>query len=217
MGNDMQQAVGAKFSVEAMHRARDRTWAVVDKVASLVQPGMLESRGRDAVQYRARDMGMERIWHPVLIRFGENTLKTFKQPSQADPRLKDDDIFFIDLGVVWDGHEGDAGATYVRSAPMRRCRPAPKPQRPSSTRSSITGAAPARAARRSTTLRPSGLKRSDGRSTSTSRAIGPSGQRLSACDLQSGVARAVRATSRRRSLDPGDSTRASEQAVRRVP
>jgi Xaa-Pro aminopeptidase len=42
--------------------------------------------------------------HPILVRFGENTLKVFKQPSEGDARHKDDDIFFLDLGVVWDGH-----------------------------------------------------------------------------------------------------------------
>ncbi|MBN0616964.1 M24 family metallopeptidase, partial [Pseudomonas aeruginosa] len=31
----------------------------------------------------------------------------------GDPVLGADDIFFIDMGVVWEGHEGDAGATFV--------------------------------------------------------------------------------------------------------
>ncbi len=56
---------------------------------------------------------MDRIWHPALIRFGENTLKTFKERSDGDPMLGENDIFFIDLGVVWDRHEGDCGATYT--------------------------------------------------------------------------------------------------------
>ena len=35
----------------------------------------------------------------------------------------EDDIFFIDLGVVWDGHEGDAGDTFVvgEDAEMQTC------------------------------------------------------------------------------------------------
>jgi hypothetical protein len=39
------------------------------------------------------ELGMDRIWHPVLVRFGENTLKKFNQRSDGDPRLEDDDIF----------------------------------------------------------------------------------------------------------------------------
>jgi hypothetical protein len=66
---------------------------------------------------------MDRIWHPVLVRFGENTLKTFKQRSDGDPLLADNDIFFIDLGAVWAKHEGDAGATFVcgDDPDMRAC------------------------------------------------------------------------------------------------
>jgi hypothetical protein len=56
---------------------------------------------------------MDRIWHPLLVRFGANTLKTFKQRSDGDPHLGEEDIFFIDMGVVWQGHEGDAGATFT--------------------------------------------------------------------------------------------------------
>jgi Xaa-Pro aminopeptidase len=59
------------------------------------------------------ELGMDRIWHPLLIRFGANTLKTFKQRSDGDPVLGDKDIFFIDMGAVWQGHEGDAGATFT--------------------------------------------------------------------------------------------------------
>jgi Xaa-Pro aminopeptidase len=75
-----------------------------------------------------QELEMERTWHPILIRFGENTLRTFKQRSEEDPRLKEDDIFFVDLGVVWKGHEGDAGATFVvgADAEMKACAEAAK-------------------------------------------------------------------------------------------
>jgi Xaa-Pro aminopeptidase len=128
VGHHAQQAVGANFVLESMHHARNKTWEVVDKVASLIRPGMLESEALAQCRTVLQDMGMDRIWHPILIRFGENTLKTFKQRSEGDPRLKEDDIFFIDLGVVWDRHEGDAGATYVvgDDAAMRACAQAAK-------------------------------------------------------------------------------------------
>lgn len=73
-------------------------------------------------------MGKDRIWHPVLIRFGENTLKTFKQRSEGDLRLRERDIFFTDLGVVWNGHDGVAGASFVvgDDAEMRACANAAK-------------------------------------------------------------------------------------------
>lgn len=128
MGNGTQQAVGEKFVLQSMNHARDRTWEVVERVAAGIRPGMLESDAVTECKTVLQELGMERIWHPILIRFGENTLRTFKQRSESDPRLKDDDIFFVDLGVVWQGHEGDAGATFVVGADkeMKACAEAAK-------------------------------------------------------------------------------------------
>lgn len=93
MSNTTQQAVGEKFVLESMHYARDKTWEVVEQVAACIQPGMLESEAVSECKRVLQELEMERIWHPILIRFGENTLRTFKQRSEEDPRLKDDDIF----------------------------------------------------------------------------------------------------------------------------
>jgi hypothetical protein len=73
VGHHAQQAVGANFVLESMHHARNKTWEVVDKVASLIRPGMLESEALAQCRTVLQDMGMDRIWHPILIRFGENT------------------------------------------------------------------------------------------------------------------------------------------------
>ena len=123
-----QQAVGSRYVLDSMKFARDKTWEVVDRLGQIIQPGMLESEATTACKKLLSEFGMERIWHPILVRFGENTLKTFKERSDGDPRLNDDDIFFIDLGVVWDGHEGDSGATFVvgNDAEMKACADAAK-------------------------------------------------------------------------------------------
>ena len=55
---------------------------------------------------------IEKNWHPPKLRFGPNTLKTFKEPS--DPyTLEDNDIFYVDIGPVVDEHEADYGETFV--------------------------------------------------------------------------------------------------------
>ncbi|SAK99724.1 Metallopeptidase family M24 [Caballeronia pedi] len=123
-----QERVGEKFTLESMKFARDRTWDVVNELGAIIAPGMLESEATAACKRIMTSLGMERIWHPSLVRFGANTLKTFKERSEGDPRLGDDDIFFIDLGIVWHGHEGDAGATFVvgDDAEMKACAAAAK-------------------------------------------------------------------------------------------
>ncbi|PLZ04113.1 (Fe-S)-binding protein [Burkholderia sp. WAC0059] len=103
--------------------ARDRTWEVIDWAARRIEPGMCESEAVAHCRVMLQELGMDRIWHPAIVRFGPNTLKTFRQRSDGDPRLRENDIFFIDLGVVWHGHEGDAGATFVvgDDAGMKAC------------------------------------------------------------------------------------------------
>ena len=111
--NQNKQAVGAKFDLQKMRYARDKTFEAVNLIASQVTVGMSESQARAMAKDTLTEMGMDRIWHQILVRFGVNTLKKFNEPSDGDPILQANDIFFVDLGVVWDGHEGDAGATFV--------------------------------------------------------------------------------------------------------
>ncbi|MGC5700498.1 aminopeptidase P family protein [Pseudomonas sp. NFXW11] len=108
-----KQAVGLAYSLEGMLHAKRMTWEAVAQMARRIKPGMHESAAREMGLQVLQELGMERIWHPLLIRFGANTLKTFKQKSAGDPVLADNDLFFIDLGVVWERHEGDCGATFV--------------------------------------------------------------------------------------------------------
>ncbi|KWF59667.1 M24 family metallopeptidase [Burkholderia pseudomultivorans] len=123
MNTAVKEAVGAAFSLDAMRHARTMTWKAVDMIAAAIRPGMRESEANALGRRILDDLGMDRIWHPVIVRFGENTLRTFKERSAMDPVLADDDIFFIDLGAVWTKHEGDAGATFVcgDDADMRAC------------------------------------------------------------------------------------------------
>ncbi|MCU0120892.1 aminopeptidase P family protein [Pseudomonas sp. B2M1-30] len=111
-----KEAVGERFVLESMRHAQQLTWKAVDEIARVIKPGMLESEAQAQGKQILAQLGMDRIWHPLLIRFGANTLKTFKQRSDGDPVLGEEDIFFIDMGVVWQGHEGDAGATFTTGA-----------------------------------------------------------------------------------------------------
>jgi len=56
---------------------------------------------------------MRRGWHKVNLRFGVNTTLTFHSASQPRVVLGSNDIFFIDIGPVFERWEGDAGDTFV--------------------------------------------------------------------------------------------------------
>jgi Xaa-Pro aminopeptidase len=108
-----KEAVGERYTLETMRHAQQMTWKAIEQIARVISPGMRESEAQLRGKQILSELGMDRIWHPLLIRFGANTLKTFKQRSDGDPVLGDKDIFFIDMGAVWQGHEGDAGATFT--------------------------------------------------------------------------------------------------------
>ena len=117
------EAVGPAFVKEKMLEMRGKTRKAIHAIAAACKPGMVEE---DAVQM-AKDIlaadDMVRGWHDVYVRFGSNTLKTFGAASEPGVVLKENDLFFIDIGPVWGEFEGDGGDTFiVGEAPeMAKC------------------------------------------------------------------------------------------------
>jgi Xaa-Pro aminopeptidase len=108
-----REAVGARFAPAAMLHARARSFEAVDRIAAAIRPGLSEGDATALAQDILVGMGMERHWHPLIVRFGEGTV--LKAGVSSDPArvLGERDIFFVDIGPVWDGHEGDAGDTFT--------------------------------------------------------------------------------------------------------
>jgi Xaa-Pro aminopeptidase len=111
-----REAVGKHFDPARMLRARELSWAALRGIRERMRPGIGEDEARAEAAEVFRELGMERLWHPVVIRIGENTTRTFREPSKPGVRLGEDDIYFIDLGLVFDGHEGDVGDTFATGA-----------------------------------------------------------------------------------------------------
>lgn len=118
-----REAVGPHYSLDALRQAQAISWEALSRIAAQVRPGMRESEAIAAGHDILESLGMERAWHPLLIRFGAATLKIFSDRSVEDAVLGDDDIFFIDMGPVFLGHEGDVGATFTvgNDAEMQAC------------------------------------------------------------------------------------------------
>jgi Xaa-Pro aminopeptidase len=120
----LQERVGPGFSLEKMLHARDRTQEAVRRIGQRIVPGMSEADGVLVAFDTLRELEMERIWHQPIVRFGPQTLTSYLERTDGTTVLRDDDIFFIDLGAVWEGHEGDAGDTFVvgHDPAMHACR-----------------------------------------------------------------------------------------------
>ena len=113
LSTTLKEQVGAAFDIRLMAEAQRRSWAVLRQIAAAMQPGMTEAQAREEAKHLLEASGVDRLWHPVIIRFGVNTCKTYQQPSEKNVVLAANDIFFIDLGPVYAGHEGDVGDTFV--------------------------------------------------------------------------------------------------------
>jgi Xaa-Pro aminopeptidase len=113
----------AGFSIQKMLATRAKAQQAVNRIAGQVQIGMLEEDANQMVVATLREMGANQAFHKPYIRFGSNTTKTFGADSDPGVRLGEDDIFFIDVGPVWDGYEGDAGDTFVTGSnpELKRC------------------------------------------------------------------------------------------------
>ncbi|WP_266169984.1 M24 family metallopeptidase [Dyella subtropica] len=98
-----------------MQRARELSWAALQGIRERMHPGISEDEAKAEADEVFRALGMDRLWHPVIIRIGENTTKIYRERSTPNVRLGENDIYFIDLGLVFDGHEGDVGDTFVTS------------------------------------------------------------------------------------------------------
>ncbi|HZC17528.1 MAG TPA: M24 family metallopeptidase [Caulobacteraceae bacterium] len=107
-----EEAVGEHYDAAMLMETRARTRAAIHMIADGIAPGMTEAAAVELAQGVLAAADMQRGWHGVYVRFGENTLKTFGKASE-DTTLGENDIFFIDIGPVWRKWEGDGGDTFV--------------------------------------------------------------------------------------------------------
>ena len=118
------ERVGDRFDPKSMDKAQLKSWEALGRISEALWPGMLEEEAVRIANQILAEMGVRKFWHRTHIRFGANTLKDFSESSQAGVRLGSDDIYFIDIGPVFDGFEGDVGATFVTGShpEMLRCK-----------------------------------------------------------------------------------------------
>jgi len=130
MNSEMLEKTGPNFSVPALMAARRKTQEAVRLIGEQIKPGMSEEEAHHLARETLTRLGSTTGWHKILIRFGPNTIKDFPESSDTTVRLRDNDIFFIDIGPIWDGTEGDGGNTFVigqaADPDMRRCADAAK-------------------------------------------------------------------------------------------
>lgn len=119
----VSESVGEIFNEELLQTARDKTLAVIEAAALLTRPGMTERQAKALIKKLQIEHGCAQFWHAPQIRFGANTLQPFGKGGGADTVLRENDIYFFDLGPLYEGHEGDVGRSFsVGNDPeMKKC------------------------------------------------------------------------------------------------
>jgi methionyl aminopeptidase len=107
------EGTGEKFSLDQLMEVRSLTRKAVGMIADRVAVGMAEEDAKAMAREILSGLGMRRGWHHIIVRFGPNTTKDFMERSEPGVVLQEDDIFFVDIGPIYEGCEGDAGDTFV--------------------------------------------------------------------------------------------------------
>jgi methionyl aminopeptidase len=107
------ERTGAGFDPQRLLDVQRKTFAAVREIAATFRPGMLEDDAYEFAKRRLLELGFAKNWHRPYVRFGANTTLIYGMPSVPGTRLGENDLFFLDVGTVMDGYEGDAGETFV--------------------------------------------------------------------------------------------------------
>jgi methionyl aminopeptidase len=110
---DELEATGEKFSIDKLLDVRARTRRAVHTIAAQVEVGMAEEDAKALARKTLESLGMRRGWHHIIVRCGSNTTKDFMERSEPGVVLGPNDIFFVDIGPIYEECEGDAGDTFV--------------------------------------------------------------------------------------------------------
>ena len=105
------QSNSENFDLKKLFHARNVARDITYELSSMIRPGMTEEDAHRLYKELCQKHPVQKQWHPAKLRFGPNTICNFKDVS-APYVLKDEDIFFIDIGPVVDGHEADYGETF---------------------------------------------------------------------------------------------------------
>lgn len=110
---DAAEQLGENFELSRYLHARSVSRDLVTEIGHQLVSGMSEQEAHELAQDVFRQRGITKFWHPTKIRFGKNTLCTFREESDPAVKLVLGDVYYIDIGPVVEGHEGDYGETFV--------------------------------------------------------------------------------------------------------
>ncbi len=107
------EGINSDAVLEMTTTARQKTWDAIHAISQMIKPGMREQEAIKMANAYFRDQGVKKFWHRTHVRFGKSTILSFDDEYTEDVELQENDIFYLDVGPVWNNIEGDCGNTFV--------------------------------------------------------------------------------------------------------
>lgn len=104
---------GENFNLNTFLNARKKCIEITNTIISRITGGLSEDEIKKIVQEEFAKIGVTKFWHPIKIRIGSDTTKSFRELSNLDLRTVNGQICFLDLGPIIDNHEADYGKTFI--------------------------------------------------------------------------------------------------------
>jgi methionine aminopeptidase len=114
------EKVKDSFNLKKFLEVQKETIKALQRIASKIQIGMTEAAAYELAKLVLNESGFEKNWHRPYIRFGQNTALMYGQPSDPETILKENDVFYVDIGPVKEGYEGDAGDTFLKGQSLEK-------------------------------------------------------------------------------------------------
>jgi Xaa-Pro aminopeptidase len=105
-----EEQVAAHFVEAELIQCQKVAWEILNELSEFIKPGVKESQARDYYFEICNRRNILKHWHPPQIRFGESTVLPFGAKTE-DKTLQQQDLFFLDIGPIVNGYEGDVGKT----------------------------------------------------------------------------------------------------------
>lgn len=87
---------------------------------NLIRPGKSEQQLNQEIERLALEkFGIQKHWHKKIVRSGENTMSIYND-NPPDRVLQEDDIVFVDYGIISEGWESDYARTYILGGDFKK-------------------------------------------------------------------------------------------------
>lgn len=101
------------FKVEKFLENQEATRKILSAIENKVQRGMNYQDIENLIMVEFKKSGVEKSWHPIKVRIDSDTLLNFRDKSNQSIKIDNGSLYFIDIGSVTNGYEGDFGDTFV--------------------------------------------------------------------------------------------------------